>query len=838
MSVSIPEITINEIIDNQNILPDLTNIKSFAVIPANTYESNTVKVIRNIEELKNQIPLTDYNEKYWWNIHNYLSYANVEGIFIYRPTLKSNKNYGLQLNSNNTLTPNISKESLYNKDVAQSLLFSPIIDENIIMQVFNKYVSNNNDIAIRISTNEEDFNNNSVSDDEIKNVRNINVAEYSELDSSLNNSYIMKTKQLEVIKTSSIVNSNIFLTLEGNQTYIQNDDYIIANITTPPSRNKKQVDNIYFVENYRIIDKITGIDVETNTTYFIVIEGYADFDNVNSLSKYNTEAKTYTSYSILSKTFEYSSSKYITKLKVSQATYNALSINDIIYIEHNKTVIQISSLASNVASIEWLSADWNSFINSEVADYFSKPKFISYDFLNTEWILQDLDEVEEEYYYNYNDSSVYLKDISLNFTKDATLNGIEVNRKDKVLLQKFDYSLYSIGNLLYTMNDLFIEKPEWSKKEFAIAIFKKIDGLYNIVEKFILNTDTISENLIFEGSNYIYIKFNSNLDGLDDYKNTLSNENVKIDNFILEDNSNSNYEDISNIDYTFLQNDLISACKDINFQYFFGFKFYLGGYENYNIASDISENIKEFTTILSLWSETDYLGKTKENILIQLINDIGLNGAGYRKFNKFGSYTSLFGNMKLQYDFYRNKNIWLPLIGDIAGSFVENQDKDISTVGLNLPLKNSIRLLFEFRDNESKKTINENCINNVLLNSIKEPVIFDSITSISDRNIITKELHKRRWLNIIKYWVKQNLNNVLLKIADEKIINTIRLSIIRYLEKLNKNGVIKNNFSVETNLYGSSLEMTLNIEFNDIIRKIIINIKTVNNEIVISENQQ
>jgi len=109
MTVSIPEITINEIIDNQNVLPDLTNIKSFAVIPSNTYESNIVKVIRNIEEFKNQIPLTDYNEKYWWNIHNYLSYGNIEGIFIYRPTFKSNKNYGLQLNSNNTLTKNISK---------------------------------------------------------------------------------------------------------------------------------------------------------------------------------------------------------------------------------------------------------------------------------------------------------------------------------------------------------------------------------------------------------------------------------------------------------------------------------------------------------------------------------------------------------------------------------------------------------------------------------------------------------------------------------------------------------------------------------------------------------
>ena len=837
MSVSIPEITINEIVDNQNIIPDLNNIKSFAVIPANTFEANVVKVINNIEDLKNKIPLTDSNEKYWWNIHNYLSYENIDGIYIYRPLNKSYKNYGIQLN-NSSLQKNINKENIYNKEVAQSLLFSSLDDNGVIMQVFNKYVSSNNDIAVRFSTNEEDFNNNSISFDEIHNVRNINVAEYYEdLSQDLNNSYILKTKEIEVVKNSSIVNSKTFLTLDGNHTYIQENDYIIANTTI---RNKKTIEDIYFVENYRVIDKFTGVDVELNTTYFITIEGYADFDNINILKKYNTQTKAYTEYNILSKTFDYESSKYITKLQVSLQSYNAISENDIIYIEHNKTVIQISSSASSISSIEWLKGDWNVFLNSQIADYFIKPKYCYYDFIGSEWVLENIDETEQEYYYNYNDSSVYLKHTNLDFTKDLNLNGIEINKKDKVLLQKFDYSLYSVGNSLYTMNDLFIEKPQWNKKEFALAIFKKnSDGFFNIVEKFILTTDTISENLIFENSNYIYIKFNSSLEDLDIYKDYLSNSIIKIDDFILEDNSSIDYEDISSLDYDLLLNDLISVCKDINFQYFFGFKFYLSGFENYNIASDISENIKEFTTILSLWEETDYLGKTKENILTQLINDIGLNGTGYRKFNKFGSYTALFGNMKLQFDFYRNKNIWLPLIGDIAGMFVANQDNDVSTVGLNILMKNNIRLLFEFRDTESKKIINENCINNILLNSSnKSPVIFDSITSIPDKNIITKELHKRRWLNIIKFWIKQKINNALLKIADEKNINTIRLSIVNYLGNLYKKGVIKNNYSIDTTLRGSSLEMTLNIEFNDIIRKIIINIKTVNNEIIMSENQQ
>jgi len=884
MRANIPQFKINEILHTQPVT-NIVDVKIASLLPANTGYCNYPIVVSDKDDLINKFDYeTTYNYKYWWNIFNALEYDIGDGIYVVRPINLTDVNYGLQL-TETTTHDITTKTNIYNPELAQSLLYdynltsysmeifnryvtnksdiaiaicgkedswNETISNEEINIIRNKEVSNyetitttyNNKYIITTNkTNIEKLVNQGV------NIRNIvvngnktyiNPADYIKIDTNLYtvsdvdyNGYrdeSITNVQFTINFTSGSVEPTLYDILAGDTSTSQ-CRYFSSNVTSG-SWGGSDAAGTMVVDG--VTDDITNENMSNLTTpssNIFTTSGFTFPESVglkiggNHEYLNTTETIKVDSISYIISNITYNTANDYTLIYVPVSAYNTIIAGNTILIESDTTIILTASDITDTLpqNLEYLYQNWNNVDYSlggstgTVLENMTDYDLCSWNTTTAKWELTTI--VANTDYYIQNLLSVYNYNFTTNVFTNLNLNAVEIDQNTATKLI-YTGEMYNINNTLKTFNDVLSNEPNWLDNEFGLLVFKKNDNQYTLVESYVLNYTTVSENTIYNQSEYIYLAVNKSVTS----GNLVDTNTYSVSDLTIVVDENIEYSNITYYSQESLNNtiDIYLDSNVYNIEYLLGFQSEIETaiYEM-NKMSKLSEYRQNCVSIIGLWDENDYLGLTQSAIITKQLNDFGNNTSNYQAiFNKYGSYSSVFGNMKLQYNSYQEKYVWLPIIGDIAGLFVENKNS-ISTVGYDLPIKNTVKLLF-------------NTIDTQLLN-LNQAIIFDSITAVSDLNSIVRELHKRQQSNKIKIFIRDNFFSYLLKLASNSKLSTIKNKMDVYFDGLVTREVITSDYKIDYNLSGSSLTVDINITFTDILRKLTFNINIFESSVDIAE---
>ncbi len=115
-------------------------------------------------------------------------------------------------------------------------------------------------------------------------------------------------------------------------------------------------------------------------------------------------------------------------------------------------------------------------------------------------------------------------------------------------------------------------------------------------------------------------------------------------------------------------------------------------------VSDIALARKDCLAIVGAYDTSGILGVSSTAATTDIISDFGYLGVTPSPIPTYTNYAAHYGNMKYQYDKYSDKNRWVPVVGDVAGLFAENDrinDPWWAVAGLNRGvMRNAIKLAF------------------------------------------------------------------------------------------------------------------------------------------------
>jgi hypothetical protein len=267
-------------------------------------------------------------------------------------------------------------------------------------------------------------------------------------------------------------------------------------------------------------------------------------------------------------------------------------------------------------------------------------------------------------------------------------------------------------------NQIFSSVPDFDNDEFAVIVLKqKSDGLFDMVEKYIVGLTTTADNyyedLINYISNYIYIKNHGVICDTTNYS--------LLSNIFKFDGISTDY---INVDASDIE-DYIDTIDFDDYDFVLNIEF---GNSMYYIPEKCT--LKNCLCITSAWKEYD--------TYTDLINDLGIFGTD-TEYTTFHRNNLVIGNYKKQYDSYNDKYRLIPFAGDIAGYmmskiesvYYEITDK-IPTIGfedLILLKENKINIVDidtkskTFITSEKFKPKFKYCFNTILHNKITKDVI-------------------------------------------------------------------------------------------------------------------
>jgi len=786
MNTFTPSFNVYEEINSTNN-SDL-DIRTLALLPTNVGVCDERVILKNTDELKLKCGLpTDNNYKYWYNIYNYLQYNN-DGIFIHRLFNEDFKNYSMKLketinysNISTNIINNISNEKLYNTKLSLKLSY---YETDFGLEVFDRQVTNDSNIAVAICSKEEDYNK-SISNEYVESLRDINSNQPLSISTKLSNKYLILKDKSVIISTPTIGSEKTLLIVEGNKTLINSGDVCDINLnTTYLNLTVDTVESNSYRKN--IVIDITGSDITVSGCWLHLIAG----------DKLNIENKT-DKLNVVSVSYNNS----LNESTITVTSILSLLITDSIYFSSNTTnifVVENMTTDRDGWNLEILYGDWNSFTTTLV-DY----DYIYYD---NEWLSSS--KILTEKIYNVDEKNGLYSvtgDTILKLNKES-LYYTQNQRVKKV----YEDNLYKNNNVI-TFNDLMGEEVDFTDS-FVIVILKRENGLFYLRDKFVLDYSIDSENRILQDSKDIYLKINTNP------AKRVSTCDLSIEDLVIE-NNNINYDDISLYTNERLVNIInkISNDESYEFEFVLGLNTLIDGDDNLDITNLLAKSKKNCTSINGLWDESLYLGLTDEVFVNTIISHFGnKNYSGLMV--EHNDYVSVFSNMKLQQSYDGKKNIWIPLFGDIAGMLIENKLTDISSVGQDIVIKNCLMLLSDIQDKSLKTKLNLNGINNILYSNRNLPVIFDSITNTPDLNSLMRELHKRRWSNIIKIDIKRLIFPSFLKLNNIDLAKKIQKDLKRYFTYLVDTINIISDYGLEIIINSTSMDINLTIIFNDILR--------------------
>ena len=263
--------------------------------------------------------------------------------------------------------------------------------------------------------------------------------------------------------------------------------------------------------------------------------------------------------------------------------------------------------------------------------------------------------------------------------------------------------------------DLFDYEPDWAAGEFvAVVLVKNKIGRYEIGESFVCSyspagrdvngKNTYAEEVFLRQSKLAYVQVGTtggivDTNDLDFTDCVIAPAVATVTAGVIDKSDIILASDLFKDPESFDINILVAHTLDINGM------------------SEIAESRKDCVAIVAPYDTADFqplVGKTASEAATNLIKDFGITAdPSTAAFKRFGTYTSLYGNLKYQYDKFNDVNRWVCLSGDVAGLYAQTDaDRDPwwAPAGLERgKVKNAIKLAF----NPNKQNRDDMYVNSI-----------------------------------------------------------------------------------------------------------------------------
>jgi hypothetical protein len=303
-------------------------------------------------------------------------------------------------------------------------------------------------------------------------------------------------------------------------------------------------------------------------------------------------------------------------------------------------------------------------------------------------------------------------------------------------------------------SDVFEFGPDSVKSEIAISVI--FNG--TIVENFIVSLEAGNFNDAGE-NNYITDYLESKSDYINGFASSTAYDNVEsITATDLEDGTAG--DDPSSGDFETAYSKFLSK-NDITFDYI------IDGTHDANRAYIISlvESRKDCLGFLSPAESTIFANNVPLSNTSTIIDNIVAD----RLTLSNTSWSSMAGNWKQVYDKYRDKNIWIPVVGDNVGTKVRsNTDFDPwwdATGNTRGVIRTVIKLAFNPTVNQSN-TLYKNGVNHVVFKPGKGFII-DGQKTMYDKNVGVSRINIRDLFRIMETYVADVADDFLHEFNDE-----------------------------------------------------------------------
>jgi hypothetical protein len=263
---------------------------------------------------------------------------------------------------------------------------------------------------------------------------------------------------------------------------------------------------------------------------------------------------------------------------------------------------------------------------------------------------------------------------------------------------------------LLHFNKFFDYEPDWVADEFVTIIFSKnTAGKYEFAEAKLASYNSaardhqgkniFADEVFYYGSKYVYCKVtedetlnkaDTSVFGLVKFRNVVA---TIVDSAILygttypvKHTTNSQGQvtaitkAINGIDdvydpFGYTIGDIQNASDVFNDAELFDINLLIAHELDLNYMSTIAENRKDCLAIVAPYEYVKLVGKPATTATSSLLDEFGTQTVyGQKKFNTYGTYSAIYGNMKYQYDRYNDVNRWVCVAGDIAGLAAQTDD--------------------------------------------------------------------------------------------------------------------------------------------------------------------
>lgn len=290
----------------------------------------------------------------------------------------------------------------------------------------------------------------------------------------------------------------------------------------------------------------------------------------------------------------------------------------------------------------------------------------------------------------------------------------------------FDYSIQDASGYILPFSSFFDYAPNFDNDEFVLLVFEKnSDGLFELVEKYILSykengrdvfgNNIFVEKVLFEKSKYLYAKTNSSISTKVNtcYNTELPSLKISSDDCVYPKAGSLS---TNNLVYTgsYTSADIINAYDIFREPEELDIDVIIGHPLNLNYAAELAAYRQDCIAIIGIYDTTELIGKSATEATTYIINQYGSRSTLLnKKFGVYNTYTTIYGNMKYQYDKFNDVNRWVSVSGDIAGLIAETsytKEDWYAVAGLERgKIKNCIKLAF----NPSKQNRDDLYINSI-----------------------------------------------------------------------------------------------------------------------------
>jgi len=797
---------------------NLNETKCGAVLPSTTGYCLYPTLIENESQLISNFGYpTDYNYKYWYDCSGFLK--NGSSLNLIRPMIDGSENAGIEF----TITGEPSATSgltggtdMYNPEVALNRLDNFLPAEGKAIQLFNRYVCQNDDLAVAVISNSSAYSSPLFNDFKLVS----GLSYYYKKDADFINDTAVKYDVEYVLDHSSTFASDYY-----GHVYNTYTDFLKATALSAPdattNAGKCWIDTTSTIlgrytatvtgtivagELYRIVDGTTSVILKGNATAdgFLEVKSDANFDytkwvTANPATLLNLNG---TPTDLTAKDFVKHSNVYLSVDLDGAGVYEWIDLDlyilpSIVTIDSTPGKVYVFQKQATALTITGTNAGTYTYYDLKLATGVlpvladSNPWHLIIDGNN-----YNID--QDGKFYTCTTGVIALLGVSdpklkptgynMVYTKDG--NGIKV--LSKIVAKYLEDSLYLTDGSIVTGKDVLAPVPNFSKNELAVLVFKKsfVSGKFDLVESFIGNYNYNAKNssggsayiekLINQNSQFLYCNVQDGLDMTE--VGGINTKNSSITSLMIIDGSTATYDRVINrrngdtgTEEYLSAVDLRTAVDEFSIR---GNTLVnlLIGYDNGLMSGymdDMSEIAKESGTALAVisYDSGDYAGQKASVISAAIIDALGNKRQDTTSgmLTSFNDYTFVISTSKLLYDKYNDKDRWMGLAGDIAGKMAANDAVNGSwyaVAGTDRGFINNYKKLLWSPSSVDQNELSRNGLNCIINDKeLGYAYMFEFLTNTTE-NKITAEANIRRLVITLKDYLRTTLKGTFFSFND------------------------------------------------------------------------